>query len=119
MSPVVVVPGDWSEPDLVFQAENVASQKLHNDGFNCVASQVLVLPERWAQRGAFLGEVRRVLDTADPPATPAPATASTPSPRRTRTPSASARPATACSPRSTPTPTTRRSPTRSSARPWP
>ncbi len=65
ISPCLVVPGDWSEPDLVFQAENVASQKLHNSGFNCIASQVLVLPERWAQRGAFVGEVRRVLDTLD------------------------------------------------------
>ena len=64
VSPCLVVPGDWSEPDLVFQAENVASQKLHNSGFNCIASQVLVLPERWAQRGAFVGEVRRVMDEA-------------------------------------------------------
>ncbi|WP_420455629.1 aldehyde dehydrogenase family protein [Rubrivirga sp.] len=65
VSPCLVVPGDWSEPDLAFQAEHVASQKLHNSGFNCIASQVLVLPEAWAQRGSFLGEVRRVLDAVD------------------------------------------------------
>ena len=55
ISPCIVVPGDWSEPDLDFQAEHVASQKMHNGGFNCIASQVLVLPEAWAQRDAFVG----------------------------------------------------------------
>jgi aldehyde dehydrogenase (NAD(P)+) len=61
VSPCLVVPGDWSEPDLVFQAEHVASQKLHNSGFNCISSQVLVMADGWRQRGAFLGELRRVL----------------------------------------------------------
>ena len=61
ISPCIVVPGDWSEPDLEFQAESVASQKMHNGGFNCIASQVLVLPQAWDQRGAFLGAVRDAL----------------------------------------------------------
>ncbi len=61
VSPCLVVPGDWSEPDLDFQAEHVATQKMHNGGFNCIASQVLVLPEAWRQRDAFVHAVRRVL----------------------------------------------------------
>ena len=61
VSPCLVVPGDWSEPDLDFQAEHVATQKMHNGGFNCIASQVLVLPRDWAQRDAFTHAVRRVL----------------------------------------------------------
>ena len=61
VSPVLVVPGDWSEPDLDYQAEHVATQKMHNGGFNCIASQVLILPEAWPQRDAFLQAVRRVL----------------------------------------------------------
>lgn len=61
VSPCLVVPGDWSEPDLDFQAEHVATQKMHNGGFNCIASQVLVLPEAWPQRDAFVHAVRRVL----------------------------------------------------------
>ena len=65
VGPVVVVPGDWSEPDLRFHAENVASMKLHNSGFNCVAAQVLVLPEAWPQREAFLAELRAVLAEID------------------------------------------------------
>ena len=61
VSPCLVVPGDWSEPDLDYQAEHVATTKMHNGGFNCIASQVLVLPEGWAQREAFVHAVRRVL----------------------------------------------------------
>ena len=61
VSPVIVVPGDWSEPDLDFQAEHVATQKMHNGGFNCIASQVMVLPREWARRDAFVHAVRRAL----------------------------------------------------------
>lgn len=69
VTPCVIVPGDWSEPDLTFQAEHVATSKLYNAGFNCVASQVLVLPEAWPQRKPFLDALRRVLaDLGDRPA---------------------------------------------------
>lgn len=61
VSPVVVVPGPWTDADLRYQAEHVATMKMHNGGFNCVASQVLVLPSDWPQRGAFLEEVRKAL----------------------------------------------------------
>ncbi len=61
VTPCLVVPGDWSEPDLEFQAQNVASQKMHNGGFNCVGTQVLVLPEAWRQRDAFVHTVRKAL----------------------------------------------------------
>ena len=63
VSPCIVVPGDWSEPDVTHQAEHVASQKTNNGGFNCIATQILVLPEDWAQRDAFLDEVRSTLAT--------------------------------------------------------
>ena len=43
--PTIVVPGPWSAADIRFQAEQVATQKLHNSGFNCVACQVLVMPK--------------------------------------------------------------------------
>ena len=69
ISPCLVVPGDWSDPDLAFQAEHVATQKMHNGGFNCIASQVLVLPQDWTQRDAFQDAVRTVLsDLPDRPA---------------------------------------------------
>lgn len=39
----------------------MVTQKLHNGGFNCVASQVLVVPKGWNGTQRLLGEVKRVL----------------------------------------------------------
>ena len=61
VSPIVVVPGPWSEADLTYQAEHIATMKSHNGGFNCIAGQVLVLPADWPQADALIHEVRRVL----------------------------------------------------------
>ena len=62
--PTIVVPGPWTVADLSFQAEQVATQKLHNSGFNCVACQVLVLPKDWDQKTAFQNELENVLSGA-------------------------------------------------------
>jgi acyl-CoA reductase-like NAD-dependent aldehyde dehydrogenase len=43
----IVVPGPWDDGDIAYQAENLATMKLHNAGFNCIALQVVVLPESW------------------------------------------------------------------------
>ncbi len=64
VSPTIVVPGRWTAADLRFQAEHVATQKLHNAGFNCVAAQVLILPADWEQVDAFEHEVRRAVERA-------------------------------------------------------
>jgi acyl-CoA reductase-like NAD-dependent aldehyde dehydrogenase len=58
VSPTIVVPGRWSKRDLAFQAEHIVTQKLHNNGYNCIASQVLVVSQDWNQRAAFLDAVR-------------------------------------------------------------
>jgi aldehyde dehydrogenase (NAD(P)+) len=58
VSPTIVLPGRWSRADLRFQAEHIATQKLHNNGFNCVASQVLVISADWAQKDEFLTALR-------------------------------------------------------------
>ena len=69
VSPTIVVPGMWSDADLRFQAENIVTQKMHNAGFNCIASQVLVLPQDWDATPRLLEHIRRVLgEIADRPA---------------------------------------------------
>ncbi len=65
VSPVIVVPGNWSKRDIRFQAEHIVSQKMHNAGHNCIAAQVLILPEHWEQREALMREIRRVFDELD------------------------------------------------------
>lgn len=69
VSPTIVIPGDWSEADLRYQAEHVATQKLHNGGYNCVASQVVVVSSEWKQKDRFLTHLRQAL--SDAPARPA------------------------------------------------
>ena len=61
VAPIVVVPGAWSAADLRHQAEHVATMRLHNNGYNCIAGQVLVLSADWPQRAAFLDEVRAAM----------------------------------------------------------
>ena len=56
---VIVVPGPWDEEDILFQAERIASQKLHNAGCNCIAAQVLILPHIWEKSGALLRAVKQ------------------------------------------------------------
>jgi aldehyde dehydrogenase (NAD(P)+) len=64
VSPVIVLPGRWSAADLRFQAEHVATQRLHNGGYNCVATQVVILSSQWPQKEEFLDELRAVLAAA-------------------------------------------------------
>ncbi|GAC1437345.1 MAG: aldehyde dehydrogenase family protein [Chloroflexota bacterium] len=61
VSPTIVVPGPWTVADVRFQAAHIATQKMHNAGCNCVAAQVLVLPERWRRTPALLHQVRETL----------------------------------------------------------
>ena len=66
VSPTIVVPGDWSNADIEFQAEHIVTQKMHNGGFNCIASQVLILPESWNQADALLVAIEDVFKRTEP-----------------------------------------------------
>ncbi|MBM4364328.1 MAG: aldehyde dehydrogenase family protein, partial [Deltaproteobacteria bacterium] len=62
VSPVLIVPGPYSEAELDSMAENVAGMVTNNASFNCNAAKLLVLPRGWPHRDAFLGRVARVLE---------------------------------------------------------
>lgn len=62
VGPTIIVPGPWSKADIAFQAEHIATQKLQNSGFNCIAAQVLVLPEGWEHTEALIAAVRSALE---------------------------------------------------------
>lgn len=64
VSPTIVLPGKWSRADILFQAEHVATQRLHNGGYNCVAAQVVVVSSEWPQRDEFVAAVRAAVDRA-------------------------------------------------------
>ena len=61
VSPIIVTPGNWSDDDLRFQAENVATQLTNNGGFNCNAARVLITWNDWDQREKFLEVLGQVL----------------------------------------------------------
>jgi acyl-CoA reductase-like NAD-dependent aldehyde dehydrogenase len=61
VSPWIIVPGDYSESQLRFQAENVAASITNNASFNCVATKVIVTARNWPQRSRFLDLLQQVL----------------------------------------------------------
>jgi acyl-CoA reductase-like NAD-dependent aldehyde dehydrogenase len=63
VSPVAIVPGEYTDAELEFQAHNIASMVANNGSFNCNAGKVLLTGKGWKQRDAFLGKLRRVLGT--------------------------------------------------------
>ena len=66
VAPLIVIPGKWSEADIRYQAERVVTLKLHNNGFNCIAAQVLILPKNWELKDKFLNAIRNVLTNLPP-----------------------------------------------------
>lgn len=69
VSPTIVLPGVWSKADLAYQAEHIATQRLHNGGYNCVAAQAVIISADWPQKAEFLAALRAAVDRA--PARPA------------------------------------------------
>ncbi|NUS95399.1 MAG: aldehyde dehydrogenase family protein [Nocardia sp.] len=69
VSPTIVLPGEWSTADLEFQAEHIATQRLHNGGYNCVATQAVIVSADWPQKDAFLTALTAAVERA--PARPA------------------------------------------------
>jgi aldehyde dehydrogenase (NAD(P)+) len=64
VAPVLVVPGPYSEKELMYQAEDVASGLTFNASFNCNANKVVILPRNWALRDRFLRGLRQALERA-------------------------------------------------------
>ncbi|MEY9968369.1 acyl-CoA reductase-like NAD-dependent aldehyde dehydrogenase [Streptacidiphilus sp. MAP12-16] len=69
VAPTIVVPGRWSAADIRFQAEHIATQRLHNSAFNCIAAQIVIISAHWPQKQEFLAALRAAL--ADAPTRPA------------------------------------------------
>jgi aldehyde dehydrogenase (NAD(P)+) len=61
VSPVLVVPGPYSENELAFRAENIAGAVTCNASFLCNSAKMLVTPTAWAQRPSLLAGIERVL----------------------------------------------------------
>lgn len=61
VTPAIVMAGRWSDREIAYAAEALVAAKLHNNGYDCIALQVLVLPAQWPQRTDFIAAVERVM----------------------------------------------------------
>lgn len=61
VSPIIVVPGPWTQKDLDFQAANISTQLANNGGFNCNAARVIITHDAWNQRQPLLDALRKTL----------------------------------------------------------
>jgi len=66
ITPIIVVPGPWSQNDIRKQAEKVTTWLTNNAGCNCLTPRVLVQHRKWPLRAAFveaIGDVMSSLET--------------------------------------------------------
>jgi len=61
ITPVLVVPGPYTEKELAFQAESVAGGVAYNASFNCNSPKMLVTPMGWNSRQRLLTAIERSL----------------------------------------------------------
>jgi acyl-CoA reductase-like NAD-dependent aldehyde dehydrogenase len=61
VTPVVIAPATFSEKELDFLSQNVATMMINNASCNCNAGKMLVTSKGWPQREAFLAKLRAVL----------------------------------------------------------
>lgn len=65
ISPVIIVPGPWSEADFRYQAESIVYGLINNCGFNCLANRILVQQES-THRNVLLDRIQRLLLSIPP-----------------------------------------------------
>jgi acyl-CoA reductase-like NAD-dependent aldehyde dehydrogenase len=66
VTPVLVLPGPWSEKDIARQADQIAGMVTQNGSFNCNAAKVVVTWKDWPLRERFLGALEDALRRAPP-----------------------------------------------------
>lgn len=66
VSPVIIVPGPYTDKELAFQAEDLAGAFSCNAAFLCCVPVVVLTQRSWAQRDAFFGHLERVLQSLPP-----------------------------------------------------
>lgn len=64
ISPVVVVPGPYSEGELRAQADGIAGAVVNNASFNCNSAKLLVQPKDWSRRNQLVDLVQAGLGRA-------------------------------------------------------
>ena len=64
VTPIIIHPGNWSTSDIKYQARKIVTGKLNNNGFNCIAAQVVVLPDGWGQTDTLIKYIKFYMNKA-------------------------------------------------------
>lgn len=65
VGPAIVVPDEgWTDEHIDVLARNIVTQRLHNSGFDCVATQIVVIPAAWARADDFVAALARRMAAA-------------------------------------------------------
>ena len=64
VTPIIIHPGNWSTSEIKYQARKIVTGKLNNNGFNCIAAQVVVLPDGWGQTETLIKYVKYYMNKA-------------------------------------------------------
>ena len=60
VSPIIVVPGPYSDKEIRFQAEQIATAFTMNASFMCCTAKVLVMPKNWDGTAKFIKALQEV-----------------------------------------------------------
>ena len=61
VTPFIIHPGNWSSGEIKYQARKIVTAKLNNNGFNCIAAQVIVLPKEWKHSEKLVEAIKKQL----------------------------------------------------------
>jgi acyl-CoA reductase-like NAD-dependent aldehyde dehydrogenase len=65
VSPVIVVPGPWSDKDVKVQAAKMGTWLVPNAGFNCITPRVFIQMQGWERREELTSEMSKYLETIE------------------------------------------------------
>ncbi len=66
VTPWIIVPGPYTDKELRFQAENLASSITNNASFNCIATKMVITWKKWPERQKFLDYLSEILAKVPP-----------------------------------------------------
>ena len=66
VSPIIVVPGPYTDKEIRFQAEQIATAFTMNASFLCCAAKVLVMPKNWDGTAKFIKALQEVCAEIEP-----------------------------------------------------
>ncbi len=66
VTPVMITPGPYSDSELAFIAQNIATMMVNNASCNCNAGKMLITAKGWSGREKLLGLIKSELATQKP-----------------------------------------------------